>query len=88
MKQGKPQNPREAPAQAHTVEIAPESWWTVQQTAEYLQLNYSTIYSMTRERCAHPLPAFHCGKQLRFKKSLIDRWMESRANAAARREIR
>lgn len=46
---------------------------TAKQLAEYLQLNELTIYKRVR---LGEIPAVKMGKALRFKKEVIDRWLE------------
>ena len=46
---------------------------TVEQLAEYLQLNPQTIY---RKAQAGEIPAIRIGKVLRFKKNIIDAWLK------------
>jgi excisionase family DNA binding protein len=52
---------------------------TVEQAAEILQLNPSTIYELTRRRNARPLPVHKAGKFLRFRRSEIERWLDGKA---------
>src|SRR5512138_3322614 len=44
----------------------------IKQTADYLQMNKMTIYRMAR---VGKIPAFRIGSEWRFKKELIDRWL-------------
>ena len=46
---------------------------TVKQLAGYLQLNELTIYKRVR---LGEIPAVRVGRSLRFKKDVIDRWLE------------
>ena len=56
---------------------------TLEQVAERLQLKPSTIRELLRKRNRRPLPALKAGKFLRFKWSLIERWIdESRERVA------
>lgn len=45
---------------------------TVQEVAEYLQLNRQTVYRKVR---AGQIPAVKIGKVLRFKRDVIDGWL-------------
>lgn len=45
----------------------------VQDIAEYLKVRVSTVYSMVEEK---KVPHYRIGRQIRFKKSEIDAWME------------
>lgn len=46
---------------------------TVKQLADYLQLNELTVYKKVR---LGEIPAVKMGKALRFKKEVIDKWLE------------
>ena len=46
---------------------------TVKQLAEYLQLDEHTIYRLARKG---EIPALKIGAEWRFKKDLIDKWIE------------
>ncbi len=46
---------------------------TVKQLSDYLQLNALTIYKKVR---LGEIPAVKMGKALRFKKEVIDKWLE------------
>jgi excisionase family DNA binding protein len=46
---------------------------TAKQLADYLQLNELTIYKRVR---LGEIPAVKMGRALRFKKDIIDRWLE------------
>jgi len=50
-----------------------EKWLTLEQIAEYLQMSTSSIYKMAQ---AGKIPAYKVGRQWRFKKEEIDRWIE------------
>lgn len=45
---------------------------TVQEVADYLQLNKQTVYRKVR---AGQIPAIKIGKVLRFKRDVIDGWL-------------
>lgn len=45
---------------------------TVRQLAEYLQLNYQTIYKKVQRG---EIPSSKIGKVWRFQKAIIDRWL-------------
>jgi len=49
---------------------------TIEQLAEYLQLHPQVLYRHVRKG---NIPASHIGKTIRFKRSVIDRWLESDA---------
>jgi len=46
---------------------------TVKQVAEYLQVDEHTIYRLVKKR---KIPAIKVAGQWRFKKDLIDKWLE------------
>ena len=48
---------------------------TIDDVAEFLQVNPMTIYSWVRDG---KIPAFKIGKVLRFKKSEIDAWLKKK----------
>ena len=45
---------------------------TVRQLAEYLKLNYQTVYKKVQKG---EIPASKIGKSWRFQKSIIDHWL-------------
>jgi len=45
---------------------------TLEQIAEYLQMSESSIYKMAQ---TSKIPAYKVGRQWRFKKEEIDRWI-------------
>jgi len=49
---------------------------TVKQLAEYLQMDTYTIYRLARNG---KIPATKIGAEWRFKKNLIDKWIEERS---------
>lgn len=50
-----------------------DKWLTLEQIAEYLQMSTSSIYKMAQ---AGKIPAYKIGRQWRFKKEEIDRWVQ------------
>ncbi len=50
---------------------------TVEQMAEYLQVDQYTIYAWTRKG---EMPAFKVGRFWRFRKDEIDKWLEDQRN--------
>ncbi len=50
---------------------------TVEQMAEYLQVDEYTVYVWARKG---EIPAFKVGRFWRFRKEDIDEWLESRMN--------
>ena len=55
----------------------------IRQAADYLQLSPDTIYKYAGDAL---IPAFKFGNRWRFKKSLLDKWMDERANLNLREE--
>jgi len=51
-----------------------EKWLTLEQIAEYLQMSTSSIYKMAQ---AGKIPAYKVGRQWRFRKKEIDRWVKN-----------
>jgi excisionase family DNA binding protein len=50
-----------------------DKWLTLEQIAEYLQMSTSSIYKMAQ---AGKIPAYKVGRQWRFKREEIDKWVE------------
>jgi len=53
----------------------------VKEAAAYLRISTSQLYDLTRSRAnarmKHPIPVLRFSKQLRFRRSSLDRWMEA-----------
>ena len=56
---------------------------TIDQAAEYLQLHKQVVYRHVRQGT---IPASRIGSTIRFKKSVIDAWLEDSALATLRAE--
>jgi len=56
---------------------AMDKWLTLEQIAEYLQMSTSSIYKMAQ---AGNIPAYKVGRQWRFKKEQIDKWIIEKKN--------
>jgi len=54
-------------------DLTMDKWLTLEQIAEYLQMSTSSIYKMAQKG---KIPAYKVGRQWRFKKEEIDRWIE------------
>ena len=52
-----------------------EEIMTIKEVAKYLKMNEKTIYNLIKKK---ELPAFKLGGNWRFKKSIIDKWIEER----------
>lgn len=53
---------------------------TVKEASAYLKIAEKTLYRFIRQK---RLPAFKLGREWRFKKSLLDRWLEKRIKEAS-----
>ena len=51
-----------------------DKFFTIQEIADFLRVNKITIYRMAKKRA---IPALKVGRQWRFEKKLIQRWIES-----------
>ncbi|MBA7666638.1 hypothetical protein ES703_74719 [subsurface metagenome] len=49
---------------------------TVQEIADYLKIPKSTVYKLAQES---KIPAQKVGRHWRFKREVIDRWLENRS---------
>ncbi len=52
-----------------------EELMTIKQVSQYFQMNRVTIYKLARKG---KMPAVKVGSEWRFKKMLIDNWLEGR----------
>jgi excisionase family DNA binding protein len=58
-----------------------ENLLTTEQVAEYLKIDKFTLYRLvTRGK----IPAFKVGNQWRFKRSMVEAWLESNSNTGWR----
>jgi len=55
------------------INIYEDRWLTLDQIAEYLQMSTSSIYKMAQ---SGNIPAYKVGRQWRFKRDEIDRWVQ------------
>jgi len=58
---------------------------TVKQVAEYLQMDEHTIYKLAR---SGQIPSIKIAGQWRFKKEVIDKWIESESIGSIRKRNR
>lgn len=49
---------------------------TIEEIAQRLKIKPKTVYSLTRSRSKHPLPALRVGKILRFRWSMVEKWLD------------
>ena len=61
----------------------PEPILTLEQVAERFQMKPSTVRELIRKRNRNPLPALNGGKFLRFKWSMVERWLDDSRGRAA-----
>jgi excisionase family DNA binding protein len=54
-----------------------EKLLTIEQVATYLKVDKFTVYRLVTSR---KLPAFKVGSQWRFKRKIIDAWLENNSN--------
>ena len=59
-----------------------EQLLTLEQVADYLNVDKFTVYRLIADR---ELPAFKVGNQWRFKKKLIENWLERNSNFQRKR---
>ncbi|RLG43796.1 MAG: DNA-binding protein [Thermoproteota archaeon] len=57
-----------------------EKLMTLKEVAEYLRLDEHTVYRMARKG---KIPAFKIAGQWRFKKELIEKWLEQKIKSEA-----
>lgn len=55
----------------------PEQLLTLEQVAEYLNVDKFTVYRLLNDK---DLPAFKVGNQWRFKRKLIENWLMKNSN--------
>ena len=55
----------------------PDDIMTLKEVAQYLGLHVMTVYKLTREG---RVPAAKIGGQWRFKRNVLDQWLESQMN--------
>ena len=55
----------------------PEQLLTLEQVAEYLNVDKFTVYRLLAEK---ELPAFKVGSQWRFKRRMIENWLAKHSN--------
>ena len=52
---------------------------TKEEVAQFLRVEPSTVYELTRKRSRHPLPFRRVGKYLRFSRTEVERWWNEAA---------
>jgi excisionase family DNA binding protein len=58
----------------------PESLLTTEQVARYLRVDKFTVYRLVAQR---KLPAFRVGNQWRFKRKILEQWLERNMNVSS-----
>lgn len=58
---------------------------TIKEASDYLKIAEKTLYRFIREQ---NMPAFKLGREWRFKKSLLDSWIEKRISQSQKRKLR
>lgn len=56
----------------------PDQLLTLEQVAEYLNVDKFTVYRLLADK---DLPAFKVGNQWRFKRKMIEHWLQKYSNA-------
>jgi excisionase family DNA binding protein len=57
---------------------------TLREASQYLGISQDTLYKYLSE---DKIPAFKLGNRWRFKKDLLDRWMERKSERSERTEV-
>jgi len=60
-----------------------ENLLTTDQVARYLRVDKFTIYRLVAQK---KLPAFKVGSQWRFKRSILERWLQKNSNVSSTRK--
>jgi len=62
------------------IQLAPREVMDIRQASEYLGISGDTLYRYASEGF---IPAFKLGNRWRFKKSLLDAWMDEKSGVKA-----
>ena len=54
-----------------------DTFMTTKEVARYLRVDQYTIYRLITQK---KIPAFKIGNQWRFKRSILERWLQSKMN--------
>jgi excisionase family DNA binding protein len=73
-----PKSKRNAVSEAPSIATSPtfEPILTKEDVAQRLRVEPRTVYELTRRRAKRPMPVLRVGKYLRFKWSLIEKWLD------------
>lgn len=58
----------------------PETLLTTEQVARYLRVDKFTIYRLVAQK---KLPAYRVGNQWRFKRKILEQWLQKNMNIAS-----
>lgn len=58
----------------------PENLLTTKQVAQYLKVDKFTVYRLVTQK---KLPAFRVGNQWRFKKKILNQWLQENMNTSS-----
>jgi excisionase family DNA binding protein len=61
----------------------PESLLTTEQVARYLKVDKFTVYRLVTQK---KLPAFRVGNQWRFKRRILEQWLQRNMNISPTRK--
>jgi excisionase family DNA binding protein len=64
------------------MEAMPEPLLTLEQVAEYLNVDKFTVYRLLADK---ELPASKVGNQWRFKRKMIENWLKKNSNVGRKR---
>lgn len=62
-----------------------ETLLTTEQVARYLDVDKFTVYRLVVQK---KLPAFKVGNQWRFKRELLEKWLQKNSNVSPTRGVR
>jgi len=57
--------------------MPPREFLTIKEVARYLRVNQYTVYRLVTQK---KLPGIKVGSQWRFKRTVLERWLESQLN--------
>jgi excisionase family DNA binding protein len=60
--------------------MSTRNFLTTKEVAQYLRVNQYTVYRLVSQK---KLPAYKVGSQWRFKKSVLDHWLNTQLNTSA-----
>lgn len=60
----------------------PQTLMTLEQVAKYLKVDKFTVYRLVAKK---KLPGFKVGSQWRFKRAMIDAWLEQHSNVGGKK---